>query len=835
MPYNPPSTEQLVLKIKGLITHPSKFSEAPIGGLRVADNIVINRESIAEPRRGHQQYGTPLPLPAAVDKIFNFNQSLLVHYNNSTIAYDSDNQGTWVPFQGTYNQPDAQTKITTIQSNHNIYFTTDNGVKKIDSTSNPIVESGAPTALGGLGTITGTSGFLSPQTNVAYRLLWGYMDSNKNLVLGAPSQRLVVSNTGTTSANTSIVFDIPHDITTNWIYQLYRSDETTTISSTPDDQMQLVSERNPTAADITNNTITITDITLNELKGVDLYTNASQQSILQTNNRPPFAKDMTIFKNVAFYGNTRTKNRFTVSLIGVGGVGFSIGDTITIHQEVFTGGTVNDPATNTFIVDTSGTPSQNIDSTSLNLISVINKSTTNTNIYSYYLSGFNDIPGKMLFEERGTGGAPFYINSSNTNSFTPQLFPSPDQSNVSDNEVRPNRVYFSKYLQPESVPLVNYFDVGGTSEGIQRIIALRNSVMVFKTDGIYRITSQGASFTVFPFNSSIYLSAVDSAVVLDNKIFLMTDQGVVAVSDSGVAIMSRDIEYELVSLSTPEYINFTTTTFGMAYESERLYILYTVSNHNDTHPTQAFVYNTITQAWTRWTKPFTAGIVSQRDQRSYMASPSQSIYKERKSLTPLDYADEMYSVSITSVNLDQITLSDITNIATGMTITQGVYNSQIIYMDPVTNIITTKSIMPWVVGPANVNAPIPVNLEWLSLHQGNPGQIKHYKEMSLMFDQSRFTSIDLEVSTDFVDAYGVLLLPVPTQRGQGVPWGAFDWGFQSWDGLSVTNTSIIRTYFPLQTQRAHWVNISLYLEEAFSTFSLGGCSIQYSTTSPIQR
>jgi hypothetical protein len=44
-------------------------------------------------------------------------------------------------------------------------------------------------------------GFLPPNSEVAYRIIWSYKDNNENLVAGAPSSRLVISNSSTSNAN----------------------------------------------------------------------------------------------------------------------------------------------------------------------------------------------------------------------------------------------------------------------------------------------------------------------------------------------------------------------------------------------------------------------------------------------------------------------------------------------------------------------------------------------------------------------------------------------------------------------------------------------------------
>ena len=81
---------------------------------------------------------------------------------------------------------------------------------------------------------------------------------------------------------------------------------------------------------------------------------------------------------------------------------------------------------------------------------------------------------------------------------------------ASDNDVVPNRIMFSKFQQPEAVPILNFIDVGPKDKEIKRILALRESLFILKEDGIWRLTgTTSADFTVAPFDSSAIILAPD--------------------------------------------------------------------------------------------------------------------------------------------------------------------------------------------------------------------------------------------------------------------------------------------------------------------------------------
>lgn len=309
------SQQKLELQLKGLFTSPNTFSGVPDGSLAVANNVVISNKNLITSRRGQTQYGSPLELnEGQVEKMFNYSQNLIISYDGK-MAYD--NAGTWVDFAGTYTPPDINYKMRSLEAQKNFYFTTNAGIFKIDSLTGTPVAAGVVKALGGIGTTTANAGFLPSNTTVAYRFVWGYRDANKNLVLGAPSQRVIVSNLQSNSREVTLDILIPDTITTDYFLQVYRSDFTANLDSEPSDQLQLVIEVYPTSGEISAKKITVLDNTPNALKGADLYTNASQEGIANANNQPPVALDMDVYKTCAFYANTRQKQSIEVSLIGV--------------------------------------------------------------------------------------------------------------------------------------------------------------------------------------------------------------------------------------------------------------------------------------------------------------------------------------------------------------------------------------------------------------------------------------------------------------------------------------------------------------------------------------
>lgn len=678
--------------------------------------------------------------------------------NTAIVISAAASTSTTLSLTFTYNiaEVSAGTRLKSVEANGNLYFTTSNGIKKISSASAgglstaTITQAGGIKALDVTGAIHNTSGFLSATSCVAYRIVWGIRDANNNLILGSPSSRIIVRNPTAASKTTDITITIPKSVTTSHFYQIYRTTVVADSGSTdPGDEEQLAYENNPVAADLTAGYVTINDVVPDSFLGAFLYTNEnSGDGILQSNDVPPLAYDITSFKNYTFYANTSTLQRLNIALLSIsalvsGTSTLTVSDgttsdtytfkTQTITCDTHTTTTVDGIASTTtlmagqsisgsdfvagtyivrIISSTSilisvaatgthgattfvaglesssskyislsqfATPAQQVDETAQSLVRVINRQAGEI-IYAYYLSGVNDVPGLMLFEARNLSQIAFYLTvnaaASTGIEFSPNLSTAATTQSTSTNESGPNRLYYSKFQQPEAVPLVNYLDVGPKDKAIIRILALRDNLFILKEEGVYRLSGLEAPFTVYPFDFSTSLSASDSAVVLNNLIYMITNQGVATVSDTGVAIISRPIEDQVVKLNASQYTNFSTATFGVSYESDRAYYLFTLSATSDTYATQCFRFNTFTNSWTLFDIAKRSGIVNDADNKLYL-SPTDTNYieQERKAFDRTDYADRQVAVTLAASHVDgtTITLPNLTNISAHDVVVQTQY------------------------------------------------------------------------------------------------------------------------------------------------------------------
>jgi hypothetical protein len=241
---------------------------------------------------------------------------------------------------------------------------------------------------------------------------------------------------------------------------------------------------------------------------------------------------------------------------------------------------------------------------------------------------------------------------------TKGVFESVGVAEVSSNEEQPHRVYYSKFQQPEAVPILNYLDVGATDKNILRIFPLRDSLFVFKEDGLFRISGEVAPFSVALFDSSCILLAPDSIAVANNQVYGWTTQGISTVTEAGVNVISRPIDTEILTKASSQFTNFKTATWGVGYESDNSYTVYTTDKISDDKGTIGFRYSNLTNSWTTVAKSATCGLVNFIDDKLYLgAGDTNFIEKERKEFTRYDYADRELGFSIVAGALSGNTIS----------------------------------------------------------------------------------------------------------------------------------------------------------------------------------
>lgn len=808
-------SQELRIQGVGLKTNPSAML-AQQGSLAVASNLVMDKPGIFEPRRGFGRYGSAMSAPAGA--LYPFG-TYLIRANGTTLERD-DGTATWTAYSGTYSPQGGALRFA--EANKSLFMATSTGVKKLASATGTWIDAGVPRALPGTSLTPLPAGtWFTSGNQVAYRLVWGYRDSNNYVILGAPSDRLEVANSTGSATSTTLTFQVPSGIQAGWFYQLYRSPLSGGASTTASDELSQVYEGTYTSG----TTITINDITPDTLKGQYLYTNANTGAgILQANEQPPMAKDLAIFRQYLLLANTQRKQNLYLTLLGTGSpAGIQSGDTITFTSTsgtfTITGGAAENTATGTFLVSNTGVPSTDVAATARSIVNVLNNYASNTTLFASYISGYSDFPGKMYFYARSFTTATVTVTMSVARVCFSPTVPTSGTAVQTSAETVQNRFYYSRLGQPEAFPLLNYFDVGSANFPILRIVALRDSVFFFKQEGVYRLVGYDPStWQITLFDNTLNLVGENTPAVYDNQIHAMTTQGVATIADAGATIISFDIENNILPLQTLS--NFNTLAWGMANGPERKYYLFVPQTGSDTTATRAWVYQANTKQWTTWETPANCGCVG-NDTKNYLAWSDNYIRQERKSRTDDDIRDNTVTLNITAFSGYTATVDSVSGVSVGMILRQGSVRAEITAINTLTLTLDTSGLA-WSVGVASVDEAIVVQMLYNPIVYGNPGIRKIASRFQVIYGTASTNRSKVTFRTDF-SAYDETTALYPES---GEAWGISAWGATAWGGNTPIQ-QVIRTYVPREKVRHSWIQPGFYLKDSTGRIQVEGFVINY--------
>lgn len=439
-------------------------------------------------------------------------------------------------------------------------------------------------------------------------------------------------------------------------------------------------------------------------------------------------------------------------------------------------------------------------------------------VYAYYISSPTGIPGQMVLRSKGVSTT-FNVNavtSTIVTSFNPQI-PTTGATVVGTRDDGQGLLYFSKPFEPEAVPLANKLPIGSQSSAILRIAPLRDSLIVLKEDGAFRVNGTNYSnFTVTILDSTVNLKASDSVAVLDNKVYGLTNQGVTAVSETTAQIVSRAIEPAFTSILGNTLLE--TMTHAVGYESERLYILTTI-DPTATTATRVYVYNHLTNAWSTWnSSTFLDAIINPVDDRLYFIDLHNTIYRERKNQNFLDYCGLSYSATALTVPTSMTATLSITgpdaevddvvvynNIISRITAVSG---------NGINRVYTFASVLPFIAAASvTVYKGIISEIRNSPHYGGLITNLKQFSELQVDFrNRGSCSRADVYFVSDSALSDITPWSSNVTSPGWGFePWGFFEWGEEDDINIPLETTSNqpMRMYVPLETQRGTYIQANI--------------------------
>lgn len=461
-----------------------------------------------------------------------------------------------------------------------------------------------------------------------------------------------------------------------------------------------------------------------------------------------------------------------------------------------------------FFVSTDTSASVRLRKTAESLVKAMNRDAS-SEVYGSYISGLNDIPGKFRLQAKGFGTAVSLRASASdiAGGFSP-TFPTSFSSGTqvtSKNEDLPHTFYASKENEPEAVPLVNRFPVGSRNAKILRSVALRDSIILIKEDGVWRVTGDSPqNFTATLLDGTVICVAANSVAVINNQVAFLSNQGVCFVTESSVQILSREgIEDPLQPILGQSAL--ATETAGIAYESDRLYLL-TTTEPNTTTASITYCYNILTQEWSAWDTLFAAGVVGPGDKLFYIHKDDNDIMRERKNQNRTDYGDQNHTTLI-----DSITSLTIVMTTTTTAPQQGdmlIKNDVITRIDSVPTLISGNQYTFTVITINNLLAADTPTLyaryerkiKLAPFHAGLVGRMKFFAQMSVHMRDNGMSKAEITFTGQTFGGSTPIDWTGDIISGG---WGNFPFGFEPWGqetGINLTigtqPAPVMRVYIP---------------------------------------
>jgi hypothetical protein len=560
-------------------------------------------------------------------------------------------------------------------------------------------------------------------------------------------------------------------------------------------------------------------------KGFALYSNPSDGDLSrQPNTLPPGASTIEEWKGSLFYGNTYS--RHSIRLTQIGGEFFN---TSNIQLKFLDTGFEESFS----ILAFSGTTSLTIRRRVQSLVGEINGSAT-SNFYAYYSDDTTEFPGELVIESRVPNRA-FGIYASHpvlataeqvAKSFEPNLGFStsvgvtlPANSPESTQDINRNRVWWSKQNQPEAVPY--FVDVGQKEEDILRILRTRESMIVVKRDGIFALFGDPSTgfLTVREIDNTIKGISSTGVARMGNRVYAKTNQGIVAISETSLSLVSRGQIEPLIKVSEEFSVR---DTVMYALEDDRQLYIATAKNPSDNSKI-VYSYNALTQTWSELSKLFKWGFVVNNNftvgkvyQNNRVITDGTSVFLERKDNLLTDWADENFDDTVASKSVDGYNIELAGTYPVGAQIAWD--NGSAIKLFRVTSVnIPNYTLNIPFTGVATdgvtVYTPITSVIRTSPIDGGDSSIVKQFTTFDINTRYDAISACSISFRSDWFE-YGTEVgwEKQEERRGWGMQqWGRFPWGQATAQALQYLTmpSQIVQTEVPRTLQRSTFLQAEI--------------------------
>ncbi len=901
-----------ILKWTGLFQSVDPFAIAS-GAMEIADNVVIPGPSLLQPRRGFDAVNAGVDW-AAIGTFSGFIMAMSAHdtplgatdglfwVDVGTDAYAEVTRAASTFFlppallSAYGNGTATQTKSHFFTANGNFYETTNFGLARVEQPKGTWKPAGMDTPIIPISFGLSGGSMLANNYECAYRFTYRYEDSNGVVHRSPPGPRLLVRNTLGSAQDVTVRLLPGSTVLPGTIVEVWR---TLTVPIPADgsdgagDECFKVAEGPITGAHIVtgaNGYLAIDLVGTAFFSFLDktpdvpflvepLYTNPTTGElnglgIANQNTPPPACADAFSFKGRTYFCNTEEVQSLTAQIIGTGTGGIVDGDTFLVNGYTFTwkDAVVSAPGEvqlyRTGGGFDAGSVIENLRFSALSAAFAVNgilgplaKYSQNVDplalAQQIHAEAFlvDDLPGYVNFRRLFPGLAQFSITAGvgAGRGWAGSLA----TNNISDPNRQPANLMQSQPNDPESVPAAFTNPVGQAELAILKGIPLRDYAYLFKAgdDGLWKFSDDGdGNLTIGPLDATVHLVAPETAVSLDNALYCLTDKGVIRVTDGGAPehISEARIAEELDAIMRRVGpATLTRLAFGVAYESDHTYVLCLPEAPNSIACTIQYIYNSQTDAWTRWTLPvLSCGLVAPfaGDVLVFGLRPhgvaglniERTLWVERKALTALDYQDPpvrslhvpgggTYAsntlvftgrVNIAPGDLIQYILStDLTHTHLNRVLTAD-YDISANQMT-----VVCEQSLTWKAGDALfILKGIQAHVKLLPLTDGDPLFEKQWQNVYLFFRYSDVDRISVSYSSEKQQIPKSYTLPGPTEKAwlydETLGFGLAPWG-------AAANNVILKLALDQAASRSAALTVDLLAADALGKWELSALRIPY--------
>ena len=293
-----------------------------------------------------------------------------------------------------------------------------------------------------------------------------------------------------------------------------------------------------------------------------------------------------------------------------------------------------------------------------------------------------------------------------------------------------SRVMWSKTLQPEAVPRLNFQDLGAWREPVLRMVPTRDSLFILKADGVWRITGESPeTLRVEEFDRTIRLIHRRAADLYENQVWAWTSNGIVAISEAGAQRMSEPAIGSALEASQENIITLGLSAppggcfIAGCTNQECVLVGVPSSTATGANANAKYIYcwEGKTGAWVRWqalTNIDWRGAVEHEGDMLLVGGDGSLMYQND------DRTDAEAAVTVTLAEATQATIGALGSAGVGHRVTQG---SVVAWLTEALGSAAYTTTATLTNGAATTAYPMECVVEWNA--SPTPGTMSHWRQM----------------------------------------------------------------------------------------------------------